>query len=135
MTSGTTDIETMHDLQSRLLELKRNAKQQKEDLVSAVKDFKLTLAPKNLGKQMIKAVITGSEHNKLISGSLSLATGLIGKKILFGKPKGIFGNLLGNGVEIFLTRIISRSVHFNRLINKIPNTSQRFNRTNRDIPQ
>lgn len=98
-------------LDAKIIALEKNQKKHLEELKFQFDKTYQELRPSKLIYRAINDVKEAPEiKNNLFETLISLAGGLLSKKILVGKSKSVFKNLLGYTIQYITTLFISKKI-------------------------
>jgi hypothetical protein len=89
------------------LEIKANA--QKKDIEETFKRVSENLKPLNLIKNGVRSVFTEENRGELINALFGLGTGMLSRKLLLGRAKGLFGKSMGKVVEWGIAGLVTNN--------------------------
>jgi hypothetical protein len=99
---------TSADLRLDILALEVKSVQQEEDIKNTFSAAVNSLKPANLIKSTFSTAVKSPNFGKnLLNGAVSLAAGLLSKKILVRGSSNIFKKVLGTVVELGVAKVVS----------------------------
>jgi len=87
------------ELALAISQLETKAEAQKKDIEETFKRVSENLKPLNLMKNGVRSVFTEEHRGDLINALFGLGTGMLSRKLLLGRAKGLFGKSMGKAVE------------------------------------
>jgi hypothetical protein len=103
------EIKNSEDLKAAILELEDRQQREKARLVQNFHNFKESLTPVNLLKSTFSKVKdTPGIGGTVLKASLGLGVGLLSRKILMGKSRGIVKRILGSALQMGVARLVTK---------------------------
>ncbi len=102
-------VKNSHDLEQAIAELELKAASQKKDIEEAFSAVAENLKPLNLVRNGVRSIFSTEHREELINAMVGLGTGIISRKLLFGKGKGILGKTVGKAMEWGIAGLVSNN--------------------------
>ncbi len=103
-------INSSKDIQSAIFCLQQKRDQLRVDIENQIDSIHENLSPAHILKRTINNLVDSDGlKTKSASAALGLGSGLIAQKIVTGKSKNIFRNLLGTIVQIAVTGLVAKN--------------------------
>src|SRR5450432_1444526 len=97
------------DLENAIAQLELKAAAQKKDIQQTFAVVSEDLKPLNLMKSGIRSVFSGENKESLINALIGLGSGIISRKLFFGKANGVVGKTIGNAIQWGMAGLVSKN--------------------------
>jgi hypothetical protein len=87
------------ELAQAISQLEIKAEAQRKDIEQTFKRVSENLKPLNLIKNGMRSVFTEENRGDLLNALFGLGTGILSRKLLLGRAKGLLGKSMGKAVE------------------------------------
>ena len=102
-------VTNAEDLTLAIAELELKAEEQRKDIKETFKRVSDNLKPLNLIKNGVRSVFTEEHRGDLINALFGLGTGMLSRKLLLGRTKGILGKSMGKAVEWGIAGLVTNN--------------------------
>jgi hypothetical protein len=102
-------IKNCHDLEKVIAELEIKAEVQRKDIEETFAVVSENLKPLNLVRNGVRSVFSPEHREDLVNALIGLGTGMLSRKLLLGRAKGIFGKTAGKAVEWGIAGLVSNN--------------------------
>ncbi len=102
-------IKNCHDLEKVIAELEIKAEAQRKDIEETFAVVSENLKPLNLVRNGVRSVFSPEHREDLVNALIGLGTGMLSRKLLLGRAKGIFGKTAGKAVEWGIAGLVSNN--------------------------
>ena len=101
----------MHDLETRILELKQVQAQQMVELNVSAADILESISPASMLRSALTDVAQSPElRNNAIHTAIGIGAGFLGKKIYQGNSKNIFRKITGTAIEFLIANFVRKKI-------------------------
>ena len=101
----------MHDLETRILELKQVQAQQMVELHISAADILESISPASMLRSALTDVAQSPElRNNAIHTAIGIGAGFLGKKIYQGNSKNIFRKITGTAIEFLIANFVRKKI-------------------------
>jgi hypothetical protein len=97
------------DLAQAIAELELKEAVQKKDIQETFSVVSENLKPLNLVRNGVRSVFSEEHRGDLIKALFGLGTGMLSRKLLFGRTKGFLGKTVGKAVEWGIAGLVSNN--------------------------
>jgi hypothetical protein len=97
------------ELALAISQLETRAEAQKKDIEETFKRVSENLKPLNLIKNGVRSVFTEENRGDLLNALFGLGTGMLSRKLLLGRAKGLFGKSMGKAVEWGIAGLVTNN--------------------------
>jgi hypothetical protein len=102
-------VSNAEELAQAISELEIKATAQQKDLEETYKRVSNNLKPVNLIKNGIRSVFTEEHRGDIINAIFGLGTGMLSRKLLLGRTKGLLGKSMGKAVEWGIAGLVTNN--------------------------
>jgi len=102
-------IKNCYDLEKVIAELEIKAEVQRKDIEETFAVVSENLKPLNLVRNGVRSVFSPEHREDLVNALIGLGTGMLSRKLLLGRAKGIFGKTAGKAVEWGIAGLVSNN--------------------------
>jgi hypothetical protein len=102
-------ITNSYDLEKAIAELELKVEAQKKDIERTFSVVTENLKPLNLVRTGVRSVFSPEHREDLVNALIGLGTGILSRKLLLGRAKGIFGKTAGKAVEWGIAGLVSNN--------------------------
>lgn len=102
-------IKNSEELERAIAELELKASSQKKDLEATFAVVTENLKPLNLVRNGVRSVFSPEHREDLVNAVIGLGTGMLSRKLLLGRAKGIFSKTAGKAVEWGIAGLVSNN--------------------------
>jgi hypothetical protein len=103
------EIKNSYELEIAIAELELKAEAQKKDIEKTFSVVTENLKPLNLVRNGVRSVFSPEHREDLVNALIGLGTGILSRKLLLGRAKGIFGKTAGKAVEWGIAGLVSNN--------------------------
>jgi hypothetical protein len=97
------------DLDRAIAELEIKAATQKKEIQETFAAVSENLKPLNLVKNGVRSVFSGENKEGLVNALIGLGSGIISRKLFFGKANGVVGKTIGNAIQWGMAGLVSKN--------------------------
>jgi hypothetical protein len=97
------------DLALAISELELTVEEQRKDIKETFKRVSDKLKPFNLIKNGVRSVFTEEHRGDLINALFGLGTGMLSRKLLLGRTRGLLGKSMGKVVEWGIAGLVTNN--------------------------
>jgi hypothetical protein len=133
-------IRNSDELEKAIAELELKAAAQKRNIDETFTIVTENLKPLNLVKNGVRSVFSPEHREDLVNALIGLGTGILSRKLLLGRARGIFGKTAGKAVEWGIAGLVSNNAEKIKekaglLIDKLFRKKARSNHTPEYFPK
>ncbi|HEY4935427.1 MAG TPA: hypothetical protein VII44_02540 [Puia sp.] len=103
------NVNSTDELAQLIAELELKAETQKKDIQETFSVVSENLKPLNLVRSGLRSVFSEEHRGDLIKAIFGLGTGILSRKLLFGRSKGFVGKTMGKAVEWGIAGLVSNN--------------------------
>jgi hypothetical protein len=100
-------IKNSDELEKAIAELELKAASQRREIEATFTVVTENLKPLNLVRNGVRSVFSPEHRDDLVNALIGLGTGILSRKLLIGRAKGIFGKTAGKAVEWGIAGLVS----------------------------
>lgn len=97
------------ELALEISQLEIKAEGQKKDIEETFKRVSENLKPLNLIKNGVRSVFTEEHRGDLLNALFGLGTGMLSRKLLLGRARGLLGKSMGKAVEWGIAGLVTNN--------------------------
>ena len=97
------------DLEEAIAELELKAASQRRDIEETFSVVAENLKPLNLVRNSVRSIFSPEHREELVNVMFGLGTGVLSRKLLLGKGKGILGKAVGKAMEWGIAGLVSNN--------------------------
>jgi hypothetical protein len=97
------------ELTQAITELELKASTQKQDIRETFAVVSENMKPANLVKNGVRSVFSGKHNDEMLNILIGLGTGILSKKLFFGRAKGFLGKTAGMALEWGMAALVSKN--------------------------
>jgi len=97
------------ELSQAIAELERKEAVQKNEIRESYQLVAENLKPGNLVKNGVRSVLSGKHNDEMLNMLIGLGTGILSKKVFFGRAKGFLGKTAGTALEWGMAALVSKN--------------------------
>ncbi|HTB26554.1 MAG TPA: hypothetical protein VK711_14365 [Puia sp.] len=102
-------IKNSDELEKAIAELELKAAAQKREIETTFNVVTENLKPLNLVRNGVRSVFSPEHRDDLVNALIGLGTGILSRKLLIGRARGIFGKTAGKAVEWGIAGLVSNN--------------------------
>jgi hypothetical protein len=102
-------VKNSKDLEQAIAELELKAASQRKDIEETFSSVAENLKPLNLVKNGVRSIFSPEHREELVNAMVGLGTGVLSRKLLIGKGKGILGKAAGKAMEWGIAGLVSNN--------------------------
>jgi hypothetical protein len=102
-------VTSADELKQAIADLEKVAAAQKKDLQDTYFAVSENLKPVNLVKSGVRSVFSGEHNADILNAVIGLGSGLLSRKLLLGKTRGIIGKTFGRALQWGMAGFVSKN--------------------------
>jgi hypothetical protein len=102
-------IKNSDDLEKAIAELELKAADQKREMEETFTVVTENLKPLNIVRNSVRSVFSPEHREDLVNALIGLGTGIVSRKLLLGRAKGLFSKTAGKAVEWGIAGLVSNN--------------------------
>ena len=97
------------ELETAIAQLELKAAAQKKDIQQTFAVVSEDLKPLNLMRSGVRSVFSGENKESLVNALIGLGSGIISRKLFFGRSNGVVAKTIGNAIQWGMAGLVSKN--------------------------
>jgi hypothetical protein len=102
-------VNNREELTRAIAELELKAAAQKKDIQDSYAVVSENVRPVNLVKSGVRSVFSGKYNDEMLNILIGLGSGMLSKKLFFGRARGFLGKTAGTALEWGMAALVSKN--------------------------